>query len=166
MPRKSRKSPKTGFPTATEAKAVQMVKRLEDRYRLGKQADQTQLSLTEFAAGNGLSTHTVRRLRRLAREYTPSEYAELCALRRPGGLPLHVGHLPYLLVVSDKREREKLQRRAAREGWSAPEWSKNSTERVFPLFFAETRSPQLTGFCDSPLDFGRNHPDAGPDILN
>ena len=36
-----------------------------------------------------------------------------------------------------------------------PEWSKISTEHVSPLFFAETRSPQLTGFCDSPLDVGR-----------
>lgn len=97
-----------------------MVKRLKDRYRVGQQAGRTELSIGEFAAIHGLSSHTIRRLRRLAREYTPSEFEELCALRRPGGLPLHVGHLPYLLVVSDKAEREKLQRRVAREGWSAP----------------------------------------------
>lgn len=104
---------------ATEAKAKRMVARLRDRYRIGQKAAQGDLPIAELADEVGLSTHTVRRLRRFATGYSEVELDELCQLRRPNGMPLHVGFIAYLLIVTDKRERTKLQQRAAREGWSA-----------------------------------------------
>ena len=104
---------------AIEAKAQQIVARIRDRYRIGQKAAQGKMPLADFAAKVGLSEHTVRRLRRFAMAYSEVELDELCRLRRPNGLPLHVGFVAYLLIVSDKKERAKLQQRAAREGWGA-----------------------------------------------
>ena len=122
MPQK-RTNPEKDSPTATEAKATQMVKRLEDRYRIGRKAKTTRLSIAEFAAKEGLSTHTVRKLKRFANAYSPEDLKELCRLRRPNGLPLHFGYVNFLLVVADKEERVKFQQRLAHEGWSAAELS-------------------------------------------
>ncbi len=106
---------------ATDAKAAQMVERLRHRYEIGQEANLTQLSIEEFAAKEGLSSHTVRKLKRFANAYSPEDLNEFCQLRRPNGLPLHFGYVNYLLVVADKVERQKLQQRLAREGWSATE---------------------------------------------
>ena len=122
MPQK-RTIPEKDSPTATEAKATQMVRRLEDRYRIGQKAKYTRLSIARFAAKEGLSTHTVRKLKRFANTYSPEDLKELCRLRRPNGLPLHFGYVNFLLVVADKAERVKFQQRLAHEGWSAAELS-------------------------------------------
>lgn len=122
MPRNRRTAGRKPDPTI-EAKAQQMVARLRDRYRIGKQAAQGDVPIAELAAAVGLSGHTVRRLRRFATAYSEVELDELCQLRRPNGLPLHVGFIAYLLIVSDKKERAKLQQRAAREGWGAAQLS-------------------------------------------
>ena len=46
---------------------------------------------------------------------------ELIKLRRPDGMPLHWGHVVYLITLDRKKDRKRLQKQAAREGWSAPE---------------------------------------------
>jgi hypothetical protein len=104
---------------ATEAKAERMVNRLRDRYQIGRKANRSKLTTSEFSGEHGLSEHTVRKLKRFATEYSVDELEALCQLRRPNGLPFHVGYVGYLLVINDKVERKKIQKQAAAEGWSA-----------------------------------------------
>lgn len=62
----------------------------------------------------------MRKRKRFAREY---RLGDLKAQRtpRPNGLPLHWGHVNYLLTPEDKTKREAVQERAIGEGWTAPQ---------------------------------------------
>ena len=65
---------------------------------------------------------TMRQACRFAKLYaSEKDLKELCALRRPNGLPLQWGHVPLLLTVKDQSERREFQQRAADEGWTAPQ---------------------------------------------
>lgn len=105
---------------ATTGKAKRMVDRLRAHHALGRQANESQLSTREFADKHGYNEHTMRKIRAFAREYDANGLDRLCALRRPNGLPLQWGHIPYLLTIKDRRQRLRIQERAAREGWTAP----------------------------------------------
>lgn len=107
---------------ATAAKAARMEKRLRHHHALGRKANGTGngLSVEDLTSQYAINEHTLRKIRAFAREYTQKDLDELCKLRRPNGLPLQWGHIPYLLIVKDKQERKRLQERAAREGWTAP----------------------------------------------
>jgi len=85
-----------------------MIANLRRLYELGRQArsDQNSLPIEQFAAAQGLSPHTLRKARAFAREYSPEDLDKLCSLRRPNGLPLHFGYVPYLLSIRDKKARQ------------------------------------------------------------
>ena len=104
---------------AIEAKATRIVQRLRDRHRLGQSANRSKSSVEVLAARHGLSQTMLRKLKRFATAYSLADLEKFCKLRRPNGLPLHIGFIGVLLIVSDKNEREKLQKQAARGGWSA-----------------------------------------------
>jgi len=106
---------------ATEAKAQRMVANARAHYDRGRRANapDCELSTVEFAAANGVNMYTMRKDRRFARLYTEDEVGALLELRRPNGLPLHWGHVGYLLQVQDANKRRQFEQRAAREGWSA-----------------------------------------------
>ena len=74
----------------------------------------------QFDVDNGLNERKASRARAFARRYTPKDLKELCRLRRPDGLPLHIGYLHFLLSVQDTQERQEIQRLAAAQGWTAP----------------------------------------------
>ena len=105
---------------ATIAKAARMEQRLRDHYAMGQKAKKAKISTKDFAAKHGYNEHTMRKIRAFANGYTAEDLEELCALRRPNGLPLQWGHIPYLLTVKNGKERLKLQQQAIREGWTAP----------------------------------------------
>lgn len=109
------------FDPAIGAKAQRMTDNLRRLHRLGQEAnsDPKKLSTDEFAAAHGVNPHTMRKARAFARAYTQRDLDKLCRLRRPSGLPLHVGYLNYLLSIPEKRDREAMAHQAASEGWSA-----------------------------------------------
>lgn len=83
--------------------------------------------------------------RRFAEQYTAAEVDGLCALRKPDGSPLQVGHLDSLLGLpwkteSDRCKRAALEREAAEEGWTAPELAAEISAR-----FPKTRRQSTSG---------------------
>ena len=63
--------------------------------------------------------NTLRKQRQFAKLYSISEFNELGRLRRSDGMPLHWGHVVFLITVSKKKNRRRLQRQAVAEDWSA-----------------------------------------------
>jgi hypothetical protein len=55
----------------------------------------------------------------VADAFTPGQIEEITRMRLPGGRPLSYGHVVSLASVEDGAQREKLLRRAVREGWTA-----------------------------------------------
>ena len=115
-------SPLQQVSPAIRARAKRMVANLKRCYRLGRLANsrRNELSTVEFADKHGINEHTMRKYCAFAREYDAAELRELCSLRRPSGVPLQWGHVPYFLAIRDKRVRKDYQDRAAREDWTAP----------------------------------------------
>ena len=107
------------------------MQRLRDIHRAGQEAKVAQAeqdASTELIADQkGLNAGTLRRWKKFAEVYSTepetgrvgmSEFDILCALRRPNGLPLHWGYLPYLLSVKKTKTRREMAQKAADEGWS------------------------------------------------
>jgi len=122
---KSASAPKTTSEPASVRKAV---KQLRDYYQLGQEmlaADAKNPNrgvyskgvTKEFAERIGTGRDYVDKARQFASRYTEDQLDELCSLRRPDGMPLGRRHLIALLSVKDKRQRNRLQRMAAEEGW-------------------------------------------------
>ena len=125
LPVKSTPSP------AIKAKAERIVQRLRDIHTTGQQAkiaqDEHEISTEAYADQNGFNAGTLRRWKKFAELYSTapgpgraglSDFDVLCALRRPNGLPLHWGYLPYLLSVKKTKTRREMAQKAAGEGWS------------------------------------------------
>jgi hypothetical protein len=71
----------------------------------------------EFAERLGVRRDYVDKARQFASKYNNKQFDDLCALRRPDGMPLGRKHVVFLLSVKDKRQRARLQRMAADEAW-------------------------------------------------
>ena len=82
-----------------------------------------------------LGASTAAKAKDFARKYTDAEVEALFRLRRPSGLPLHWGHIWFLLTLpcaahADKRRRRELQQKAASDDWTAPELYREIKRRV------------------------------------
>src|SRR4051794_2280730 len=77
----------------------------------------------EIAEREGLRHDNMQRARQFARSYSEKELEELCRLRTPAGMPLGWGHVRRLVSIPNKAKRAALQRRAAKEGWTAAQIS-------------------------------------------
>ena len=117
-----KKRRQTGKGTATvdsalEAKGQAMITKIWSHYRRGAEANEAQQAgrqfPKDFAAEHGISVNTLRWEKRFAARYTKRQVEALCGLRRPNGLPLHWGHVMYLLGVDDLTQRKELERQAA-----------------------------------------------------
>jgi hypothetical protein len=75
-------------------------------------------TVLRIARTDGINDDSLRKARAFAREYDAAALDELCELRRPNGLPLHWGYIPYLLVAGSEARRKTLQRLAAKQGWT------------------------------------------------
>jgi len=108
---------------AVQRKADEMIAKLREYHRLGQECNllPTRRERREFADQQAISQTTIRKVRAFAREYTAKELDELCRLRKPDGMPFHFGYIPYFLCVHRKTERQRIQRKAAEAGWTAPE---------------------------------------------
>ncbi len=106
---------------AVEGKAGRIADRLRQHYRLGQEANASDLSAKDFADAHGEGEYRMRKFMQFAREYTPRDLETLCNALRPNGLPLQSGHVNYLLGIHDKQERKAMQRRAIENGWTAPQ---------------------------------------------
>ncbi len=110
---------------ALQAKGEAMIARIWFHYRRGAESNAAQQEGNalpkEFAAERGVSLSGLRWEKRFASRYTRRQVESLCRLRRPNGLPLHWGHVMYLLGIADLAQRRELERRAAEHGWTAPE---------------------------------------------
>jgi hypothetical protein len=118
------------------ARAKRMEYKLRQNDALGQEAmtageSQKKVSTREFAESRGFSEHAVRKLKTFARAYNRRELDQLCALRRPNGLPLHWGYVGYLLAADSaereagkhgKKEREGLAQLGSKKNWTAPEF--------------------------------------------
>lgn len=120
---KPQKRPQTPHDPAVQRKADEMIAKLREYHRLGQECNllPTRKERREFADQQAISQTTIRKLRSFAREYTAKELDELCRLRKPDGMPFHSGYIPYFLCVHRKTERQRIQRKAAEAGWTAPE---------------------------------------------
>ena len=116
---------------AIKAKAARIEQRVRDHHAIGQLANKLQakrnISTTVFAAKHGIDPGTLRRSKQFAELYSAktgtggsgmSELDEICNLRRPNGLPLHWGFLPYLMTVKGSRKRRQMAAKAAAQGWS------------------------------------------------
>lgn len=117
--------------SALQAKAARIEQRVRDHHAMGQLANDAQsernISTTDFAAKHGIDPGTLRRSKQFAELYSAkagtgdkgmSELDEVCNLRRPNGLPLHWGFLPYLMTVKDTKKRRQIAAKAAAQGWS------------------------------------------------
>src|SRR4051812_44600950 len=77
----------------------------------------------EIAEREGLRLDNMQRARQFARAYSEKELEELCRLRTPAGMPLGWGHVRRLVSIPNKAKHAALQRRAAKEGWTAAQIS-------------------------------------------
>ena len=67
----------------------------------------------------GTNPMTLRRARQFAEVYeTGGEVESLLKLRTPEGLPLGWSHVQELISIKAKAERVRMQKRAAKEGWT------------------------------------------------
>jgi hypothetical protein len=106
-----------------EARAEKSVANLREHYERGQKAnrDAEKYSPRELAQRFKINSHTLRKERRFARRYSETELEELLSLRRPDGMPVHWGHVIYLITINRKSDRKRLQNQVAKEGWQAPE---------------------------------------------
>ncbi len=106
-----------------EARAQKSVENLRIHYERGLRANQEheRWQRNDLATRFRTNPNTLRKERHFARTYRQAEFDELVKLRRPDGKALHWGHVLYLITVRRKRERERLQRKAAKQNWSAAE---------------------------------------------
>ena len=129
MAKRKKTTPRATKKPKSVRRPEQAVKELRKFYQLGRDvlaADQKnprkgKYSLgvsAEFATEIGMARDYIDKARKFASKYTESEFEELCTLRRPDGMPLGPRHVIGLLRITDKRQRKRLQRRAASEGWS------------------------------------------------
>jgi hypothetical protein len=109
------------------ANAERMADRLRQQHALGQAALHVQedgKSIADLAAKHGYSEYSLRKIRAFARDFSQADVDELCASRRPNGLPLHWGYVPILLAVESKHgvaQRKRFQQRATKHGWTVPE---------------------------------------------
>ena len=129
MAKKKRRRPAAATKSKGKATDVgQAVKELRNYYQLGLDvlaADEKNPRKRMYSKGVSMAFATrigkarayVDKARQFAATYTEKQLDELCSLRRPDGMPLGRRHVVALLSVKDKRQRKRLQRRAAEEGW-------------------------------------------------
>ena len=126
-PRRPRRKP---VDPATAAKAQRIEEEVRAWYRRGqkarelsgKDAKDVGQAMQTLSAEVGTTPATMRRARQFARIYKSEKDLEaLLKLRTPEGLPLGWSHVQELISVKNKAERERLQRRAAEEGWRVRE---------------------------------------------
>lgn len=116
---------------AIGAKAARIEQRVRKHHETGRLANKAQaergISTTAFAEKQGLDPGTLRRWKMFAKLYSSesvskrgglSQLDELCMLRRPNGLPLHWGFVPYLTTIKNAKKRQEIAERAAANGWS------------------------------------------------
>jgi hypothetical protein len=86
---------------ALEGKAGRIADRLRQHYRLGQEANASDLSTKDFADARGIGEHLMRKFRRFARKYTPRDLEALCNAFRPNGLVLLMPTVCRLYDVSN-----------------------------------------------------------------
>jgi len=111
------------FDQIQQARAEKTIANVREHYERGRRANREEDDFRprELAERHRISPHTLRKERRFARRYSEDELQEFLSLRRADGMPLHWGHVIYLITLNRKQDRQRLQKKAAREGWSAPE---------------------------------------------
>ena len=118
---------------------IEALAKLQDFYELGQEvleADRHNPRKQKYSPGviSGIAKRIemaedfVYKARNFAEKYSESEFQELCSLRRPDGLPLGCRHLIALLRIPEKRKRKSFQKRAAKEGMSVRELSRQISQ--------------------------------------
>jgi len=117
-------------PDAASKRTHEAIDKLKTYYELGKRAVKLSNStagtyargvINQLVEETGENKATVNKCKQFAEMYSPTEFNELCKLRRPNGKPIGWGHVTKLLTVpqEDKKLRVKLQMQAAKQGWTA-----------------------------------------------
>ena len=115
---------------AVAERTNQAIAKLKGYYDLGKRAQKLSSSsdgihapcvINQLVEDTGENRATNNKCRQFADQYTPTEFKELCKLRRPDGKPIGWGHVTKLMTVpvEHKKLRKRLQTQAAKEGWTA-----------------------------------------------
>lgn len=145
---------------SVEVKASRMEARLREMHALGRTAEHAEengKSTSKFAVGQPYSEHTLRKLKAFARHFSQVDLDELCRARRPNGLPLHWGYIPYLLAIESKHgrtSRQKLQTLALEEGWTVPQLNREVRKRFGvqghgrPIQVSDDLKAELDGISD------------------
>ena len=106
---------------AVKTKAERTVENVREHYERGRRGRQkTKDESAKIVAEKlGVNVNTFRKERRFAKLYSEDALADLLALRRPDGMPLHWGHIVFLITVEDETKRLELQKQAAEQSWTA-----------------------------------------------
>lgn len=139
MAKKKRRKPTSELKSTGESAQVRRaVNELRAYYQLGQkvlEADEKNPNRQVYSKGVtikiakriGKARDYVDKARQFASGYTEDQLDDLCAQRRPDGLPLGRRHLVALLSVKDKRQRKRLQRMTAEQGWGTRRLGKEIT---------------------------------------
>lgn|GEM_PF-3180423 len=135
------KRPKQKIAKTNKKKVEQALAKLREFYELGREvleADEHNPLKKEYSPGVvreialkiGMAHDYAYKARKFAGTYSKCEFRELCSLRRPDGLPLGCRHVIALLRIPEKRRRKSLQSRAAKEGMSVRELSREISQQM------------------------------------
>src|SRR5205085_8536613 len=83
-------------------------------------------SIQRICERHRLNISTVRKAREFARKYSRAELQKFCALKRRNGLPLHWGHVIFLLSMpcgtsAERARRQEFQKETANNSWTSPQ---------------------------------------------
>ena len=122
------------IPGHVDAKVNKTLDNLRRHYHRGQQVMGLLKTMRPAEVAEKLKTNpnTLRKQRQFAKLYSKSEFNELCRLRRSDGMPLHWGHVVFLITVADKKNRQRLQHQAVQEDWAAQELLQKIQSNITP----------------------------------
>jgi hypothetical protein len=110
------------LPLSTQAKVERILDKVQRFYELGEQSFALPKSgRRQFDEEVEVDANRMRRARGFAKAYGKGGLRRFLSLRKPDGLPLHVGYIPHLLTVEDAKERRELEDAVVEHGWTVPD---------------------------------------------
>jgi hypothetical protein len=110
-------------PRSIQVKIRRILDKVQQFYEMGeKSLDLAPGARRKFDENSPVGPERMRRARGFAEEYDDEAALKtFLGHRKPNGLPLHVGYIPYLLTVKDAEKRRAFEEAAAEYGWTVPE---------------------------------------------
>jgi hypothetical protein len=93
-------------PRSVQVKIRRILDKVQQFYEMGeKSVDLAPGARRKFDENSPIGPERMRRARCFAKEYNETALKRFMGHRKPNGLPLHVGYIPYLLTVKTVESR-------------------------------------------------------------